>query len=494
MTPFVRIATIVLLALVSVGMSATCASAHHRPVWAVFNFQNDSPYGGTQLGVDARSDCSAVLEGYKRVWLSKAADVILDIDTFQSEEPLGDEERLQLDAAVKADAAVGGEIPEVKISGDTVTVAVMPIVYDLSTGAMIDEALAQAVVAAKSDSNSDIQAGVEEALRQAVLEAVEKMVSYTLPTATVAKVTGDRTVMIDKGTRDGIVPGMEMAVFLRSELIDWGTVIQSTNKTATMAFDYWEMHEPGERCFAVCGLRHCVNFSMNDVSSPALSSGSPLGIEPIIEEKDRCDALEKSVTPNTAWACLDFQNDTPCGGPELGEVAGADLRAALAAGKQETVVPRSDVYATITSLDLKTPYDIVDLQKVGSSAVGLAAGAIVTGEVLTVERTDHGHAEKVTIAVRVMDVASGELINGSLAQGSARIAKGDADGQAAILEATANAVHAAVNQMDAYHIPEATVVRYVDPDNVLLDKGSRDGLKPGMKMLVLRHDEEIGSL
>ena len=43
-----------------------------------------------------------------------------------------------------------------------------------------------------------------------------------------------------------------------------------------------------------------------------------------------------------------------------------------------------------------------------------------------------------------------------------------------------------------YVIPEATIQMNVGADQVMLNRGSRDGIKPGMRMLVIRRKEVLG--
>ncbi len=98
-----------------------------------------------------------------------------------------------------------------------------------------------------------------------------------------------------------------------------------------------------------------------------------------------------------------------------------------------------------------------------------------------------------TLVVQMIDEASGEIINGAIQTGTSAARVGfTADDDALILEAINNAAFLAVKTMVDYIIPEATVMMNIGESQVMLNKGGREGLKPGMRMIVLREKEIIG--
>ena len=187
------------------------------------------------------------------------------------------------------------------------------------------------------------------------------------------------------------------------------------------------------------------------------------------------DAKQAGV--KSVWAVLDFHNESSFGGPRLGRECAVALDAAIRSQKRIVSISPENIYGdqgAIKQLSLPEQLDVLDLMKLGQF---LRADAVVTGDVLTIERSLDGKHIQVTIAVRVMDVATGELINGSLARGDASAKSADAD-NAATDEAIQCAARAAIAQMDAFQIPIATVLRYDGPDNVVIDKEiRRDGMR-----------------
>jgi len=191
-----------------------------------------------------------------------------------------------------------------------------------------------------------------------------------------------------------------------------------------------------------------------------------------------------------AWAVLDFNNNTGYGGAEVGRQAADALDVELYKQKKYDVVKRSEVADSMNRLGLQFPLDIVDVQRLGHD---LDVRAVVSGDVLSITRNDR-HQVQVVVAVRVTDVASGDLINGALAQGSSSPRAGGGDEDEYVNEAIRKAAFAAVNRMQKFNLPIATILNYQGPDQVLLNKGSRDGFYSGLNMMVLRNGQETGRL
>ena len=202
------------------------------------------------------------------------------------------------------------------------------------------------------------------------------------------------------------------------------------------------------------------------------------------------DAPKPGTKP--VWAVLDFQNSSPVGGPDFGRECAEALGTALRDDKRVVIEPRDSIYGdqgAIKQLSLTPPLDVVDLEKIGNFQ---GTDAVVTGEILNVERDQKGKRVKVTIAVRVMDTPTGMLINGALTEGTAYAQSAYMSDEATLDKAVRNAVRAAIAQMDEFDLPTATVLNYDDPDQVIIDKGSRNGMRPGLNMMVLRRGFMIG--
>jgi hypothetical protein len=97
---------------------------------------------------------------------------------------------------------------------------------------------------------------------------------------------------------------------------------------------------------------------------------------------------------------------------------------------------------------------------------------------------------QVVLTVRVIDIASGEPINGAVATGFSNRRPGfTGDDDTLVQEAIRNAAFEAVRIINNYTIPEATILTTRAGKEVLLNRGIRGGLQPGMEMIVVRRGE-----
>lgn len=155
---------------------------------------------------------------------------------------------------------------------------------------------------------------------------------------------------------------------------------------------------------------------------------------------------------------------------------------------------RTTIKAAMEALDLHSPLDKVGLVRLGES---LSADAMLEGSITSVQLAGSGVTRRasVTLILRMYDQASGEIVNGAVqtGQSSARVGY-TPDDDALIVEAINNAAFLGVKTMVDYVIPEATVQNSLGASQVMLNKGARDGIKPGMQMIVLRDREIIGYL
>jgi len=119
------------------------------------------------------------------------------------------------------------------------------------------------------------------------------------------------------------------------------------------------------------------------------------------------------------------------------------------------------------------------------------ATSVVSGEIVSIKVDKDKMKAEVRIAVRILDVASGEWVNGAIAMGASnpRIGYTADEYTHWIVEAINNAARRAVETMVQYIIPEATIVGTLGTNEVLLNKGAQDGIEEGMEMIVLRSGE-----
>ncbi|MEO7718361.1 MAG: hypothetical protein ABIY70_19340 [Capsulimonas sp.] len=193
-----------------------------------------------------------------------------------------------------------------------------------------------------------------------------------------------------------------------------------------------------------------------------------------------------------AWAVLDFINRSGYGGNDVGRQASDSFVVELGKSNRYEVSPRQDTLAGLENLGLTLPLDKIGMQKLGRDR---NVDAVVSGEVLTVAFDNKPRRATVSVIIRVVDAISGELTNGAVAQGTSTprpVGAGDDD--SLVNQAIDNASFTAVRQITSFNLPKATILNNVDTTNVLINKGSRDGVYDGLNMLVTRGDAEVGRI
>ena len=156
------------------------------------------------------------------------------------------------------------------------------------------------------------------------------------------------------------------------------------------------------------------------------------------------------------------------------------------------VLPRTQVQNALQELSLEPILDRLGVMKLGKT---LAVDSIVSGEVVAVTLEGSPKTARVTILVRVTDVASGEDVNGAAVTGQSNPRVGYVgDDDQLIREAISNAALQAATTIASYTIPEATVLNTVGTDEVLLNRGTRSGIQTGMEMIVLRGKDVVGRI
>jgi len=168
----------------------------------------------------------------------------------------------------------------------------------------------------------------------------------------------------------------------------------------------------------------------------------------------------------------------------------------LANSARFEVLRRDEVERQAATLGLKKPYDSVAQARL---ATALGATAVITGEIAFVSPVAKSNPKTVVAGLRVMMRAPGspELINGAAQVGEARSRPGLSDDESLAQEAVDNAAVLCVKQMLSTNLPEGTIVSTVgQPANlqILINRGSRDGVREGMQMLVTRERQRVGKI
>ncbi len=191
-------------------------------------------------------------------------------------------------------------------------------------------------------------------------------------------------------------------------------------------------------------------------------------------------------------AVIDFQNKSGYGGASIARAATDAVASEFQKTGRYEVLARGEIEQQLKDLDLAPP-----LSKTGYLRLGraLQLESIVAGDVEAVTFTGSPKQAQVTLTVKVIDVASGEPVNGAVVTGSSNPRPGySGDDDTLVLEAVRNAAFEAVRTIQTYTIPEATVLTTRAGKEVLLNRGIRGGLKPGMEMIVIRNGEEVGRI
>lgn len=192
------------------------------------------------------------------------------------------------------------------------------------------------------------------------------------------------------------------------------------------------------------------------------------------------------------WAVLDFTNDAGYGGAEIGRQASDSFVLELGKTNKIDVVPRQQIIAAVQSLGLSLPLDTVATQKLGRE---LNVDAVVVGSVATVAFDGSPRRATSAVIIRVVDVNTGLLINGAIAQGASSprpIPSNDDD--SLVNQSIDNASFAAVKQIVNYSLPKGTIMQDEDENTVLLNKGTKHGMYDGLDMVVTRRGSEVGRI
>lgn len=186
-------------------------------------------------------------------------------------------------------------------------------------------------------------------------------------------------------------------------------------------------------------------------------------------------------------AVIDFRNSSKLTGPMFGRLATDAVVLELIRSGKFGVIPSDSLETIMKQLGYDSNMSEKAMIRLGEEA---EASAVVSGELLSVKIDKSKKTAEARVAVRLLDIASGELVNGAYASGVSQPYIGyTADDDKMIVQAIKDAARNAVETMVAYIIPQATVLNCVGTTEVLLNKGSQEGLEAGMEMIVLRRME-----
>lgn len=198
------------------------------------------------------------------------------------------------------------------------------------------------------------------------------------------------------------------------------------------------------------------------------------------------------TTQRTAqWAVIDFVNNAKVGGDVLGGVASDAVTTLLLGTNRFDILPRESVERQYQELGMTPP--LTRKLEVFRLAQALGVETIITGEIrdARVNRTSGGKSADVVLIVQGWDVASQMPVMGTAVHGASSERPGDIEDDVVLNEAVNFAAQQAVQNILRQQIGHATVLTTPTTKFVTLNKGTRQGLKVGQEMVVLRRGEFV---
>lgn len=196
-------------------------------------------------------------------------------------------------------------------------------------------------------------------------------------------------------------------------------------------------------------------------------------------------------------AVLRFENKAGNLGAALAKLATDQVSNELSASGKFTPLPEQTVEAEIRKNLLRPPFDSVAISRLSAA---LNINTVITGEIAFVRVTaPKGAAKEVQVGlrVRVIEGATGDLLNGASQVGVARARPGLADEDQLIQEAAQNAAVQSVKQILSYTLPSAAVIGTIGTKpnvQVVVNRGSRDGMQPGMRLIATRDRQRVAEI
>lgn len=154
-------------------------------------------------------------------------------------------------------------------------------------------------------------------------------------------------------------------------------------------------------------------------------------------------------------------------------------------------VPRAQLEKQIKDSDFALPLSKNDIQRLGQA---LGADYVAHGEVTDIVFTEKPRRAHVTLSVQLIDSLTGEPANGAIQTGSSSAKTSATDDDGLIQQAISDAAFSIVRAMNSYKPAEATVLLVKGSAEVSLNQGSRDGIRRGQEMVVMRGSRFVGRI
>jgi len=201
---------------------------------------------------------------------------------------------------------------------------------------------------------------------------------------------------------------------------------------------------------------------------------------------------EAQVAELPSWAVVEFTNKSEYGGTATAAASTDAISRELSKSGRYNILPKNQVDAQMKEDGMMPPLERLGYLKLGQS---LNVDAIVSGTVERVIITKNPMRAKVIMSVYVYDAHSGRAISGAggvegLSTGRAGMTGGE---DALVQEAIQLASLEAVSRINSLRISDATVL-FADASRVYLNKGTRNGFKAGMDVLILRQGDYVATV
>lgn len=155
------------------------------------------------------------------------------------------------------------------------------------------------------------------------------------------------------------------------------------------------------------------------------------------------------------------------------------------------VTPRTDVEKAIKDLHFIFPLTQSELLSVGKK---LGTDRIGRGEITEIEVTQNPRRARVKLSLTLIDTTTGELAGGFESTGFSPLTSKNIKDETLIQWAMERAVHTIPVWYPSITSGIATVVSVQNAVAVTLNRGSRDGFRPGDELNVYRKNRRIGRL
>ncbi len=184
------------------------------PQWAVLDFSNDAGYGGAEIGRQASDSFVLELGKTNKIDVVPRQQILGSIQNLGLTLPLDTVATQKLGRDLNVDAVVTGSVATVAFDNSPrrATAGVIVRVVDTNTGLLINGAIATGTSTPRPIPTNDDDALVNQAIDNATFAAVRQIINYSLPRATVMQDEDENTVLLNKGTKDGLYDGLDMVV------------------------------------------------------------------------------------------------------------------------------------------------------------------------------------------------------------------------------------------------------------------------------------------